>query len=227
MDEKKQEAKRKVEALKKQSTETKKEYPRVSKIDEKEILKQASIKAQDNGITKAKTFFSNIKETIKGFILSFKDLDPAIQLCVIVPIVIVLIVIGNKIYTTSKTTSLTCTYTNYSTNMKIDEEVKLIFKDKHIYTQTRQVTYEILNPEIKTLGELETEKRDANKKLNEIAGIKANYKIEDDKLINTVEYNFYRMNDETIEDYGLDENGTIETYKKHYETFDYECKSGK
>ena len=216
MDEKKQEAKRKVEALKKQSTETKKEYPRVSKIDEKEILKQASIKAQDNGITKAKTFFSNIKETIKGFILSFKDLDPAIQLCVIVPIVIVLIVIGNKIYTTSKTTSLTCTYTNYSTNMKIDEEVKLIFKDKHIYTQTRQVTYEILNPEIKTLGELETEKRDANKKLNEIAGIKANYKIEDDKLINTVEYNFYRMNDETIEDYGLDENGTIETYKKHY-----------
>lgn len=227
MDEKKQEAKRKVEALKKQSTETKKEYPRVSKIDEKEILKQASIKAQDNGITKVKTFFSNIKETIKGFILSFKDLDPAIQLCVIVPIVIVLIVIGNKIYTTSKTTSLTCTYTNYSTNMKIDEEVKLIFKDKHIYTQTRQVTYEILNPEIKTLGELETEKRDANKKLNEIAGIKANYKIEDDKLINTVEYNFYRMNDETIEDYGLDENGTIETYKKHYETFDYECKSGK
>lgn len=227
MDEKKQEAKRKVEALKKQSTETKKEYPRVSKIDEKEILKQASIKAQDNGITKAKTFFSNIKETIKGFILSFKDLNPAIQLCVIVPIVIVLIVIGNKIYTTSKTTSLTCTYTNYSTNMKIDEEVKLIFKDKHIYTQTRQVTYEILNPEIKTLGELETEKRDANKKLNEIAGIKANYKIEDDKLINTVEYNFYRMNDETIEDYGLDENGTIETYKKHYETFDYECKSGK
>ena len=98
MDEKKQEAKRKVEALKKQSTETKKEYPRVSKIDEKEILKQASINAQDNGITKVKTFFSNIKETIKEFIFSFKDLDPAIQLCVIVPIVIVLIVIGNKIY---------------------------------------------------------------------------------------------------------------------------------
>lgn len=227
MDEKKQEAKRKVEALKKQSTEAKKEYPKVSKIDEKEILKQASIKAQDNGITKVKTFFSNIKETIKGFIFSFKDLDPAIQLCVIVPIVIVLIVIGNKVYTTSKTTSLTCSATNYSTNMKMDEKIKLIFKDGHVYTKIREITYEVLNPKIKTLGELETEKRDRNKELNEIAGIKANYKIEDDKLINTEEYNFYRMDDETIEEFGLDENGTMDTYRKHYETFNYKCKSDK
>ena len=161
------------------------------------------------------------------FVISFKKLDPAIQLCIIVPVLILLIVIGNKIYTTSKTTSLTCTNTNYSTNLKMDEEVKLVFKDGHIYTQTRKVTYEILNPEVKTLGELETEKRDGNKSLNETAGIKASYKIEDDKLINTIEYNLYRMNDETIEELGLDENGTLETYKKHYETFEYNCKSGK
>ena len=227
MEDKKLEAKKKVEALKKQSSESKKEYSNINKIDEKEILKKASVSKNDNGITRIKVLISNIKNTLMDFVISFKKLDPAIQLCIIVPVLILLIVIGNKIYTTSKTTSLTCTNTNYSTNLKRDEEVKLVFKDGHIYTQTRKVTYEILNPEVKTLGELETEKRDGNKSLNETAGIKASYKIEDDKLINTIEYNLYRMNDETIEELGLDENGTLETYKKHYETFEYNCKSGK
>lgn len=231
MEEKKLEAKRKVEALKKQSIESKKEQKseisNIQKLDEKEILKKVKVSKQDNGITKIKNIFPSLKKKIEELYESFKKLDPVIQLGIIIPVILILIVVGNKFYTIKKTTSLTCTNTDYSSSLKTEEEIKLIFKDDHIYTQTRKLTYEVLDPKIKTLGQLEEDKMKANKSLNENAGVKANYEIKGEKLINTVEYHYYKMSDETIKELGLNDKITLEEYKKNIEVFGYTCKSGK
>lgn len=224
-------AKKKVEELKQRNEEAKEqakikkteEQLKINKIDEQEILQKKQINPTDKPLEKLKGHISNIGIFIRNLKTSFLSLEPAIQLCIIIPIVIILIVVVNKIYTNNKTTTLTCTNTTYTTSLKTEEEIKFVFKDGRIYSQKRQMTYEILNKEVKTLGQLETDKRDSNEELNEIKGIKASYKVIDDKLVNTIEYNFYKMESDTIEELGLDQNGDLSTYKERFVNFGYDC----
>lgn len=224
---KKDEARQKVEALKqmKKESKVKKDSPAVlGKIDEKEITPlQTDITW--NGVTK--DFFKNIGIFFKNIGIMFKNLDSSIQICIIIPLAILLIVIGNKFYSESQTTKLHCTYHNTTTSMKIDQNIVLTFKKDRIYKSTAKTSYTIIDSKTKTLGQLETEKRDSNELLNEISGVKASYKIKDDILTNTIEYNFYKLSNDDINELGLDQTSSLTTYKERYEGFGYTCESDK
>lgn len=226
---KKDDAKKKVEELKKRKEEAKekpkqKDQENIYKLDEKEI---PTVKSDItwNGITKGvgKKTFKNIGDFFKNIVAAFTGLDSSIQICIIIPIAIILVVVGNKIYSDRERTELECNYNNTSISMKIDQNIKLVFKEGRIYTETRTTTYEIIDPKVKTLGELETEKRDSNEDLKNFKGVKANYEIQDEKLINTIEYNFYKLSNDDITELGLDKDSSLTEYKERYESFGYTC----
>lgn len=232
---KKDEAKKKVEALKKKKEEIKEtqnlnDKPKLAKIDEKEIPQHIEkVDISWSGITKdfkgnLKKIIQNIGITFKNIGISFSRLETSIKICIVVPIAILLVVIGNKIYANSERTVLNCDYTNKSSSMQISQQLEFVFKEGRLYTQTVKTTYEILNPKVKTLGQLETEKRDSNEELNQISGVKANYKIKDGKLYNEIEYNYYRLSTDDINNLGLDKDSSLNAYKERLEKFGYVCK---
>lgn len=226
-------AKKKVEELKnlkqQKEIEKKEKLPNPNKIDEVEVLQRLKKETgKENSIKETiKVFLGNIKIRLKNLKTTFTHFDTSIQICIIVPVAIILVIIGNSIYSKSVKSVLTCKYETISTSLKLNQELKIVFKKDRIYKQTSTLTYEIVNPKKKTLGQLETEKIESNKKLNETKGITAKYKIVDDKLVNTIEYNFYKLSSEDITALQLDDKSSLEEYKKRLEDFDYECKSTK
>lgn len=205
----------------------------MTKLDEKEVKeKQEKADITWSGVTKdfksnVKKIWKNILDFLKNITLSFTKLDSSIQICIIIPIAILLVVIGNKIYTDRDKKVLTCHYSNYSASMKISQELTLIFNKDRIYKQTVETTYEVTDPKVKTLGELETEKRDSNEELVKYKGVTAKYKIQDEKLINRIEYDYYKLSIDDMNELRLDKDSSLERYKERYENFGYQCESDK
>lgn len=226
---KKDEAKKKVEALKKQKEEERK--PKLAQIDEKEIPEYIEkVDISWSGITKdfggnLKKIFQNIIICIKNIGILFSRLDTSIKICIVAPLAILLVVVGNRIYSESEKTVLNCSYNSYSTSMEITQKLELVFKEGRLYTQTSKTKYEILNPKVKTLGQLETEKRDSNEELNQIKGITAKYIIKDDILYNEIEYNYYKLSMDDIKELRLDKDSSLNAFKERYEGFGYTCES--
>jgi len=233
---KKDDAKKKVEALKKQKEQAKEKKElntkaKLAKLDEKEIPEYIEkVDISWDGLTKdirgnIKKIFQNIVIFFKNIGVSFSRLDTSIKICIVVPLAILLVVIGNRIYSESEKTYLNCTYTSYSSSIKITQDLKLVFKEGRLYTQTSKTKYEILKPEVKTLGQLETEKRDSNEELNGIKGVSAKYTIKDGILYNEIEYNFYKLSLDDIKNLSLDKDSSLNEFKERLEGFEYTCKS--
>lgn len=229
-------AKKKVEALKKQKQEIKEtvdlnDKPKLAKLDEREIPEYIEkVDISWSGITKdfsgnMKKIFKNIAITLKNIGISFSRLDTSIKICIIVPLAILLVVIGNRIYSESEKTYLRCDYSSFSSSMNISQKLELVFKEGRLYTHTTKTKYKITDSKVKTLGQLETEKRDSNEELNQINGITAKYTIEDGILYNEIEYNYYKLSLDDINELRLDKDSGLKTYKERLEDFGYECES--
>ncbi len=215
-------ARKKVEELKKNSTaskkETKKIEPEISINLEKENNKKVSTKPQES-------FFKKTGNSITNMAISFSKLETSMKLCIIIPIIIFLVIIGNRLYSEAGKRTLTCTYTGTSPILGVEQQLDVKFNRDQIYNLTKKVTYTVKNSKWKSISELEKEAKEKIEKVKDIDGVVITYEIKDETLTMTEKYNYYKLSSEELNELNLEENLTLEEYKTRYEEFEYECKS--
>lgn len=209
--------------------------PKEKTLDEKELIEKKLEEIQKEHakakrVKKDSVLTSDVKDNfnraidyIKEKFNDFMKLDLSMKTIIIVPIVILIIILGNSVWSNSQTTNMKCSYQSISSTIKINQDIELVFRKDKIYTQTTTTKYEIVSTGRKTLSSIEEEKKTSNETLNDIKGVSAKYKIENKVLINTIKYNYYKISKADINELGLDSEGTLETYKNRYEGFGYKC----
>jgi hypothetical protein len=209
----KEEAKKKVEELKKNS--------KASKIEEKQTQKEDFEKLEKNSSKKEH------KKILNNIVISFSNLEISLKIFIVILALIFFIILVNKIYIKTESTSLICTYNDFSSDISLNQKLDIEFQGGAIHIFKKTITYTEQNQNWKSVDDIEKEIKEKIEEVKNVKGVTIHYEKDEKTITMMEEYNYYKLSDNYKQKFNLEMNVDLETLKTQYEEFGYTCESSK